>query len=179
MGLLFRTLLNTVCFSGVIITTALAQEIELSTDSDDDSGARAIEEITVIGGQSLYRLRLVIEAKEEEVYEIFNELNGNDEFDITCAREVYIGSYIPKRDCMAAFLRKAQARNTQNYLNCIDIQLTRKSIPGEVREKAQEMEAEMTRLAQGNESFFRALQNLAELLGAYEQKKARRFSFFK
>jgi hypothetical protein len=73
---------------------------------------------------------------------------------------------------MAAYLREAQAENTQNYLKGIDVQLDLPEVEGEVHQQTLAMEAEMTQLALDNPEFSQALRKLAELLGALNTKKA-------
>ncbi len=130
-----------------------------------------IEEITVVGQRTFRALRLEIESAEIEAYNLFNDLNVNDEFDVTCTYEVYTGSHFPKRACMAAYLREAQARNIQDTLQGFDVQLSLGAVQGEVIQKTMAMEAEMVRVAQENQRFAEALQKLAELLGIYQKKK--------
>tara|TARA_B100001964_G_C14133779_1_gene554196 strand:+ start:766 stop:1080 length:315 start_codon:yes stop_codon:yes gene_type:complete len=86
--------------------------------------------------------------------------------------EVYTGSHFKRRSCMAAYLREAQAENTQNYLKGIDMQLDLSGVKGEVRDQTLAMEAEMAQLALDNPEFSQALRKLAELLGALNTKKA-------
>lgn len=155
----------------LISPVVLAQETEPSQEAEPTTQTRPIEEITVVGEQTFYTLRLEIEAAEEEVFAKFNELNSDDDFDIRCTREVYAGSHLPVRDCMPKFLRDAQADNVQDYLKGIDIQLTRDQIQAEVHGKSVELEAEMRRVAIENEDFFQALQKLTDLVGAYASKK--------
>ena len=109
---------------GITYSTAQTQDTGSPASKEQDVQTRPIEEITVLGERSFFTLRLEIEAAEAEVYGLFNELNTNDDFDFKCTREAYTGSHIKRRRCMAAYLREAQAENTQNYLNGIDTRLS-------------------------------------------------------
>ena len=157
---------------GITYSTAQTQDTGSPASKEQDVQTRPIEEITVLGERSFFTLRLEIEAAEAEVYGLFNELNTNDDFDFKCTREAYTGSHIKRRRCMAAYLREAQAENTQNYLNGIDLQLSLSEVKGEVHQQTLAMEAEMTQLALDNPEFSQALRKLAELLGALNTKKA-------
>lgn len=113
-----------------------------------------------------------IESVETEVYGLFNELNSNDEFDVTCTEEVFVGSLLPKRVYMADYLRKEQARNAGGSQTSLDVnglgiemQLSLDAVEREVRHKTIAMEAEMLRLAEENQSFANALLRLTELMG--------------
>jgi hypothetical protein len=157
---------------GITYSTAQTQDTGSPASKEQDVQTRPIEEITVLGERSFFTLRLEIEAAEAEVYGLFNELNTNDDFDFKCTREAYTGSHIKRRRCMAAYLREAQAENTQNYLEGIDTRLSLSEVEGEVHQQTLAMEAEMTQLALDNPEFSQALRKLAELLGALNTKKA-------
>jgi len=157
---------------GITYSTAQTQDTGSSASKEQDAQTRPIEEITVLGERSFFTLRLEIEAAEAEVYGLFNELNTNDDFDFKCTREAYTGSHIKRRRCMAAYLREAQAENTQNYLKGIDTRLSLSEVEGEVHQQTLAMQAEMTQLALDNPEFSQALRKLAELLGALNTKKA-------
>ena len=143
-------ILTFLCAAGMFSTSAFAQEADSTTESELEALSRPIEEITVVGTKTLFSLRLEMESAEEDVYAIFNELNSTDEFDISCTHEVYSGSHFKQRDCMATYLRKAIAQNTQDYLRGIDVQLTRDEVPAQVHQKSLAMEAEMLRLVEEN-----------------------------
>ncbi len=157
---------------GITFSTAQTKDTGSSASKEQDVETRPIEEITVLGERTFFTLRLEIGAAEEEVYGLFNELNTNDDFDVTCTWEVYTGSHFKRRSCMAAYLREAQAENTQNYLKGIDMQLDLSGVKGEVRDQTLAMEAEMAQLALDNPEFSQALRKLAELFGIYNTKKA-------
>ena len=157
---------------GITYSTAQTQDAGSSASKEQDAQTRPIEEITVLGERTFFTLRLEIEAAEAEVYGLFNELNTNDDFDFKCTREAYTGSHIKRRRCMAAYLREAQAENTQNYLKGIDTRLSLSEVEGEVHQQTLAMEAEMAQLALDNPEFLQVLRELAELLGALNTKKA-------
>jgi len=172
MSRLLRAIAIISFLMGITYSTAQTQDTGSPASKEQDVQTRPIEEITVLGERSFFTLRLEIEAAEAEVYGLFNELNTNDDFDFKCTREAYTGSHIKRRRCMAAYLREAQAENTQNYLKRIDVQLSLSEVEGEVHQQTLAMEAEMTQLALDNPEFSQALRKLAELLGALNTKKA-------
>ena len=191
MDRLLRAII-TLSLSGVFSSAALAQNQNQNQNQNQgqDSSAVAvpgsapgsasipIEEITVLGEKTLFTLRLEIESAETKVFDLFNDLNSSDDFDITCTKEVYVGSHFKKRSCMAAYLREAQARNTQDYLYGIDIQLSLNGVKGDVRQRSIAMEAEMRSLALENHSFAAALLKLTELVGILELRKTKNPFFF-
>ena len=172
-------ILTFLCVTWMFSISVFAQDSDSTAEPDLEAQSRLIEEITVVGQKTLFTLRMEVESAEEGVYAIFNELNSSDEFDITCTREVYIGSYFEQRDCMAAYLKDAIAQNTQDYLKGIDVQLNRNQIPAEVHQKSVAMEAEMLRLVEENPDFLEAMLKLTDLVGEYQAKKKEGFSWFK
>ena len=163
---------------GITYSTAQTQDTGSSASKEQDAQTRPIEEITVLGQRSFFTLRLEIEAAESEVYGLFNELNTNDDFDVKCTWEVYTGSHFKRRICRAAYLRKAEAEYTQNYLKGIDTRLSISGVKGEVQQQTLAMEAEMAQLALDNPEFSQALRKLAELVGIYNTKKAENPFYF-
>ena len=164
----------------------LSQQQESSSESASQPTGSAIEEITVQGERTIYALRLAIESAETEVYNLFNELNSNDEFDVTCKKVRYTRSRIPRRTCMAAYLRKEEAYHVGDYVQSIQLGgglisgglgtpgsgmlLTLDAVKGEVHQKTVAMEQEMLRLAIEVPEFAAALQKLAGFVGALEIK---------
>ncbi|HVZ36167.1 MAG TPA: hypothetical protein VG963_27255 [Polyangiaceae bacterium] len=63
----------------------------------------------IVQGRNFATLRLEVQRAEQALYDRFNAINSNDDFDITCDYEVLTGSRIPRRVCRANFWRKAEA----------------------------------------------------------------------
>jgi hypothetical protein len=152
---------------------AYSQLPETNPPAAEKSESRPIEEIIVPGYRSRNFIRMQIEFAQDEVFSIFSELNNDDELDVTCTKDVYAGSHIPKRSCMTAFMRKSEARKVQDVIQGFDIPRSRRQLIATdllVRQKSKEMEIEMTRLAQENQSLFDALQKLVTLTAELEEK---------
>lgn len=54
-------------------------------------------------------LRAEIRTLERDMFELFNELNSNDEFDVTCDYHTPTGSKVPLWQCEPAFIRIAES----------------------------------------------------------------------
>ena len=76
----------------------------------------SIEEIVVYGEKSLVRLRFEFYKAEEVVFDLFNSLNSDDEFDIHCYKEAPIGSHIKRRICKPNYVRELTAEATARWL---------------------------------------------------------------
>lgn len=68
-----------------------------------------MEEIVVVGEKSTIQLRHEIRAADMVVYEIFNELNTDDDYDIECRKQARIGSHILRTQCKARLYWEAQS----------------------------------------------------------------------
>lgn len=107
----------------LFVSVALATGPGLAHASDDaveETGVQAavavdqiFDEIVVIGDMTPRRFRLQIERAEDEVFSIFNELNGDDDYDIVCKRRTRVGSQIPFRSCKARLYWEALSEAAQ------------------------------------------------------------------
>lgn len=93
----------------------------MSVSRDDMRIERSsrLEEVTVRGQRSLVAYRLALEASRERIFDIFNEINSDDEFDIRCRNEERPGSRIPKRVCRPEFSRDVASRAAGEYVTAL------------------------------------------------------------
>jgi len=68
-----------------------------------------LEEVVVIGEKSTIQLRREIRAADKIVYDTFNELNADDDYDIVCRKETRIGSQIVRLHCRARLYWEARS----------------------------------------------------------------------
>lgn len=76
-----------------------------SVPQGEPEDSTTIDEIIVYGSKSLNQLRLEMNRAEEIVFDRFNSLNSDDEYDIHCYKEAKIGSRIKRRICRANYVR--------------------------------------------------------------------------
>lgn len=75
------------------------------------SESEAIDEVTVMGLRSLGSLRSDIEKAEDNIYAVFNSLNDDDDYDVFCRRETWIGSQIKHRVCRTKGFRHVVSKS--------------------------------------------------------------------
>jgi hypothetical protein len=99
---------------------ARAQDAPQATDSAQ-SPQEADEEIVIRGRRTVFTLRKEAEAAREHVWEVFNEINTNDDFDISCNTSARSGTRMTKRACRPKYANdatrqagRALARRMQN-----------------------------------------------------------------
>ena len=83
---------------------------------DSDAQEYILEDITVIGQNSIGRLRYEVDRAADRMYEIYNELNTDDDFDIHCLWSAPTGSRIKRKLCTPVYVKNLQARATQYAL---------------------------------------------------------------
>jgi hypothetical protein len=74
--------------------------------------AGPLEEVIVRAPRSLKSLREAIFDAEDRAFDLYNELNTDDDYDIVCHREAPTGSRISYRNCRARFVDRLLAENT-------------------------------------------------------------------
>lgn len=90
----------------------LAQQTVLAADNQQ----REIEAVEVVGERSQVALARSIREAEVRLYELFNELNSTDDYDVTCRFVQVTGSRVPDWRCEIGFMARAGYRNNQEFL---------------------------------------------------------------
>jgi len=112
---------RTLWIAGILLGCCLSP-IALAQGDDADIAATAtteseeIDEIVVLGAHSLTLLRQEVIVAEDKFFDLYNELNDDDRFDIICENRRPIGTRIQVRECKARFVRDAEVEATQNAL---------------------------------------------------------------
>jgi hypothetical protein len=82
-----------------VTTPVVAEELELDE--------------AVVKGTQLWKLRQDMVKTEEQFYQLFNELNKEDDYDVHCQMEAPLGTRLKKRICRIAFYEDAEAEAAQ------------------------------------------------------------------
>jgi hypothetical protein len=161
-----------VCLSVLLCGTVLAQAaagpgVDANSDAAqaDESQAETYDEEVLVLGRSRAFLRIQIQLAEEAVYDRFNEINSNDEFDIHCRSEVYTGSKIPRRVCQPELWRTALRRAGEESTRALQgsFAFPAAQFQNEALYKSHLMEQELRRLIQEDEQLLQAVTHLANL----------------
>jgi hypothetical protein len=144
-----------------------------------DAAAPAEADEVIVSGRP-ENLRVEIERLEESVYERFNALNSNDEFDIHCFEQVPTGRHVPLRTCAPNFVTRTESAAAGSMLTDGLHRAGNNNRPAEqamrMEEKSRELTAEMQRIARQDEQLLRDLVRLDELrrLQTSERESAQR-----
>jgi hypothetical protein len=151
-------------------TSAFAQEVASSPQGAD------VDEV-VVPGRRPANLRVEIERLEVSVYDRFNALNSDDDFDIHCLEQAPTGSNIPLRKCAPNFVIEAESNAASRMLSDGRAGAGNNNSPAEhamlMEEKSRALTAELQRVAREDEQLLRDLVRLDELkqLQASEQRR--------
>jgi hypothetical protein len=137
-----------------------------------------VEEV-IVRGRTSQQLRFEIEQVENAVYERFNELNSNDDFDIFCHEQAPTGSNIPVRSCMPKFASRADEGAARAILcnlqpACSGYGGNPQAAYARIDQKGQELVAEMARVAREDAQLMRELTRLATLKETQREGRQRR-----
>ena len=169
-----------VLLSWLMPAIAMAQEpaTEQSAESPPAQPAPGreipIEEIEVTGERST--LSLIVEIRQDEVrmYEMFNELNSTDDFDVTCRHVTHTATLIRTWECHAGFMTRERFQNAQDFLQFGSVPRRDEEMYWENRDKVEALNAEMIALAKENPVLARAMLDLhakRERLAEMEKRK--------
>ena len=103
-------------FKAMAVLLAVAAFPTLAMEAPEAPGAaQGVEEIEVIGQRSLLALRMQVEAAQDEVHLLFNDLNTDDAFDIVCKEEERLFSRMRQKNCMPQYAWDARAKEGRAF----------------------------------------------------------------
>jgi hypothetical protein len=136
-----------------------------------------MEEVIVFGERQLNLIRRELVTAENLVFDMFNELNEQDEYDMICLKEARIGSQIRFRVCKPGFMLNAEEEAAEEYLVDIQSDGISQSSPfrGDWKRKSLQQRELMAKLANENPQFLELLKKRLELRHEYEASQAIRW----
>jgi hypothetical protein len=126
-----------------------------------DTSASAIADEIIVRGRTGSALRAELERTENAIFERFNALNSNDDFDIRCTRERRYFSHMWERVCAPVFLRDHQAPAAQDFVR--GFRSSEQFYAGASSYQYRRLHEEMRRLARSDEQLLAALSRWLEL----------------
>ena len=165
--------MRTLCLVVLIAFGAPAAAQELASSPQGADGDEVI-----VPGRRPANLRVEIERLEANVYDRFNALNSDDDFDIHCFEQAPTGSNIPLRKCAPNFVIEAESNAASRMLSDGRGGAGNNHSPAEhamlMEEKSRALTAEMQRLAREDEQLLRDLVRLDELKQLQSSDQRRR-----
>jgi len=137
-------------------------------ESSDPDDQRILEEVIVIGRESVSTIRRELFNTQDIVYDMFNELNKDDTFDMVCEKEARTGSQIVYKVCRPRFLLTAVSNAYVDWRDDGAFGVNR----AEMRNMTLRQREIMADLANKNPQFLSLLKKRLALRKAYESKIA-------
>lgn len=177
---------------------ALAQSESAARDGAENSPGQEAPEEVIVRGRRLGELRFEVEVARERAYDIFNEINSNDDFDVRCHDETRYFSHSKRRVCRAQFEDRisadaaaeymrmltwtcpASASGAPNLQSCIFSGYgqraagSARTVEAQLPNKRDQFEEEILRLANEDERFAQAILDFYEASQQYETARKRR-----
>lgn len=178
-----------VSFAGFLVTLLLAAG-PLPAQQEDEAVADAagvpevIDEIVVYGDVSLPRLKEQIYRAEENLFDVFNQLNSSDEFDVECEFMRRAGTRRRIHRCMPGFAVDVEREAIYEVKSGSEIsRFARSGAPTFfesyarkplLRERDEALWQEMAEIVRGNAELQKAVIELVRANRIYESERARR-----
>ena len=161
----------------VIVTTGILLLLVLpmsgvcqSEPTQAEEPPAMMEEVIVQGNKPLLALQLEMYRAEEALYDLFNSINTNDDFDVHCYKEAPIGSHIKQRVCKSNFHRNLLAKASQRMM----LGEHYVSPAAEIKQMNERLLADMTESALAQPEMLEALIRATEAKQALESERKRR-----
>src|SRR5882672_4227370 len=154
---------------------AVAQTERAARDDGEAPSRQDNSDEIVVRGKRPGDLRLAVESAREHAYDVFDEINSNNDFDVHCGDEKRTFSRMKRRVCHAQFENRIQAQAAKEYMHelfvhCVEITapgvfsaaaqmgiVRAHSVESEIPGKREEMNQEIVRLANENTQFAQAI----------------------
>ena len=149
----------------LILLVVVVSQLSLGQAADNSD----IEEIIVIGELSKSAVRSQIIRVETDIYNFYNENNGNKKLNIVCSQVALTGTRIPQRVCEPVFLTEARSQETRRFVQEFSGVAELQSLEANVKIETDEMNAVYAALIDKYSSFAEALLVLEDLKARLEE----------
>jgi hypothetical protein len=178
---------------------ALAQSEPAAPQRAEDSPRQESPEEVVVRGKRVGQLRAEVDEARQRAYDVYNEINSNDEFDVRCRKERRTGSNVATQVCRPRFEDEISAAAASAYASTLfqrcqpdaasgflDTQACMFSEPGvsakasaqgvetQSLPKHEQMAEEISRLAREDDRLAEAIFGFYEASQEYEAARKRR-----
>jgi hypothetical protein len=142
--------------------------------ADIEPQALLPEEVLVTGERQVYQLHSKMLEAEKQAYDIFNSLNDEPRFDISCSTHAPTGSRIKQQVCLPGFQLDAYQQHALQYLETLRPDGSNFAIQSQPQEVviASQQEAyrsKLKQIAEEHPEFLDALIEFTELKERYEE----------
>ena len=157
----------------------------LDTDANSKTDAtppEEIEEIVVVGEKSLLVMQKEVERAADNVFDTFNVLNTDPEFDIRCEKRAQVGTRIKQRICRPQFEYDIEAEYAEKFGDAMNqgglasqnIGMSAGAGSAKILSRKKILDEKMAAMAMENPELGQALVNLVLAERKYEAERKRR-----
>lgn len=165
-----------ICAAAALMVLAInTASLQASENADNE---RLPEEVTVIGQKQFRTLEFQINAAEDLMYGLFNEINTDDRYDIHCTWERPLGTKIKQKVCRPQFLNDATTDAAKDFLS----QSTgygstgSNNVMSEANRHYSVLEEKMREAISNNQALLEAVARHHQLREEFSQKKTAYFN---
>ena len=154
-----------------------AKETVNETSTDIDKLEYTLPEVIVKGDNSMHALKMGVIRAEELKFEVFNNLNSTDDFDITCDWSAPTGTLIKYWRCDVEYMRKAreEAITKAMELGLVGPMISESQLAIENAHKTRALNKEMKALAVQYPEMAIAMINAHEMQQLYRDERRKRY----
>lgn len=135
-----------------------------------------LDEIRVTADSSMRSLRKEVYMAEEVKFEIFNKLNSNDDFDITCERRIPTGSILRGPwNCDVGYMKRARSEDMHLYFHFNVTPRSDEILSNQFADKQRALKKEMIDLAVKHPELATAMIRANEVRQLYEEEHKKRY----
>lgn len=182
-----------VLLAAVSATGARAQSAALQPSAAESQAASEQAEEIVVRGRRLADFRVEMEQARVRAYDIFNEINSDDDFDVRCVNEESTGTRMRQQVCRARFEDRISSSAAKDYFSALRWVCTdgvtadcifsdraaagisaAQAVEGQAPIKRDQMNEEIHRLARENPRFAEAILDWYDASLRYEERRTGR-----
>lgn len=145
----------------ILITASLGYAQSEPGSSGASADSAVIDEVVVVGEATLDDLRLKLYSAETNVYDLFNDLNDQSEFDVICVKKAPVGTHIKQRYCEPKYVQQlsneALRERRSNQVS-----------KSQLRKKQEEFQSIMEELANENDELLLRLVEYSQAADRYD-----------
>ena len=173
-----KTRLFIAYFAGMLVLalafSPAASGQEAEAEEPESVPEESIEEITVYGESNINILRRQYDRAQAQMFDVFNSLNSNDEFDVKCDYEQHLGSRRWHHVCTPKFNTRPPAHDGGTYFVTYDGEDKPGIQDPRVRRMNRQLWEEMARLVNEDPELRASFMELAKKKNALETEMERR-----
>jgi hypothetical protein len=119
----------------MLAAVLLALPISTGSAQTPASPPEKLDEV-VITSQQLLALRKAVVAAEDRAYEVYNEVNTDDQYDIECRQSTRTGAIISERVCRPKLVETATSEEAVAFLDAVRANIQgSEDFPGQVLQR--------------------------------------------